>query len=118
MLGALFAMLLQQTVIIYYNVRGDSEIPNEVIMSTYVVTDGALQIYGAGSRVTYSECEKFRRRIHNPPTDDNDLNWAVTICEIIDPERLEVEQDPNTQQEPADREVSVPGPQTSNQQPR
>ena len=116
-LGALFAMILQQSVIIYYNIRGDGEMPNQVIMSTYVITEGNLQIYGTGARVTYSECEKFRRRIHNPPTDDSDLNWAVTICEIIDPERLQVEQNPNTQQEPADREISVPRPQESNQQP-
>ena len=113
MMGALFALLIQQGIIIYFDLTRD-DVPNQVIMSTYVVRDGEVQIFGQDAMVTVEECESFRNRVHNPPTQDGDRDWAVTVCEIIDPGKLNVNQ-ARTNQEPAGGEVPVPGPQEDNQ---
>lgn len=115
MLGAMFALLIQQGVIIYFNLTRD-EPQNQVVMSTYVVTDSRVQIYGEGALVSIQECEEFRERIHNPPDIDGDTDWAVTICELLDPEELEIDQDQaDTIQNPVGRQIQVPGSQEGNQ---
>lgn len=115
MLGALFALIVQQSIIIYINLNRDELPSTQVVMSTYVVTDNRVQIFGEGAIVTVEECERFRERIHNPPTQDGDSDWALTVCEILDPEEIEID-NTDTPEESPSGEVSVPGPTESNQQ--
>ena len=116
MMGAFFALIVQQSLIIYLSFN-DPELDKQVMMSTYIVTNNQVQILGENTPVSLSECENFRKRLHNPPIQDGDTDWAITLCEISDTDEIDIDQDnTNTNSEPSGEAIRLPQTQEGDQQ--
>lgn len=75
--GAMFALIVENFVLYV----AEPLLTEDTLLTTYVYSNGQVQIYAQQVTVSQAECENQRYYSHRPPLVDGQDTWVITTCE-------------------------------------